>query len=378
MDFRNLTQWLDSLLQHGIPASETMISFQGKTVYHHTVGFSDENATHPVTERDIYWLYSLSKPMTACAVMQLVESGKVELDVPVNHYLPELPAWTVRDADGVRPAHEAPTIRQLLSMRGGLNYDLNAAPIRECLEKSGGLAGTRELVAAIAREPLQFEPGTHFNYSLCHDVLGAVVEAVSGQSFGEYMKQHIFTPLGMKDTGFTMTKQQRDRLSTPYMQETGTTNNKAIGPENGFRLSDSYESGGAGIFSVASDYLLFAEAMSNGGVGRTGNQILKPETIDLLRTDQMDDICRKDFDLIGRPGYSYGLGVRTMIDPKAGNAESPIGEFGWDGAAGSYALMDPENHLAVVYMQHVHNCSYAYSDIHPTLRNYTYRAIFNR
>ena len=143
------------------------------------------------------------------------------------------------------------------------------------------------------------------------------------------------------------------------MQETGTTNNKAIGPENGFRLSDSYESGGAGIFSVASDYLLFAEAMSNGGVGRTGNQILKSETIDLLRTDQMDDICRKDFDLIGRPGYSYGLGVRTMIDPKAGNAESPIGEFGWDGAAGSYALMDPENHLAVVYMQHVHNCSYA-------------------
>ena len=202
------------------------------------------------------------------------------------------------------------------------------------------------------------------------------MEAVSGQSFGEYMKPHIFIPLGMKDTGFTMTKQQQDRLSTQYMQETGTTSNKVMGPKNGFRLSDSYESGGAGIFSVALDYLRFAEAMSNGGVGRTGNQLLKPETIDLMRTDQMDDICRKDFDMIGRPGYSYGLGVRTMVDPKGGNSESPVGEFGWDGAAGSYALMDPQNRLAVVYMQHVHNCPYAYSDIHPTLRNYTYRAIF--
>lgn len=378
MDFHDLTQWLDSLLQHGIPASETMISFQGKTVYHHTVGFSDENSVHPATEQDIYWLYSLSKPITVCAVMQLVESEKLELDAPVYRYLPELSSWKVRDSDGIRPAKAAPTIRHLLSMRGGLNYDLNAVPIKKCLECSNGLAGTRELAAAIAKEPLQFEPGSHFHYSLCHDILGAVVEAVSHQSFGEYLKQHIFIPLGMGNTGFTMTKQQKDRLSTLYVQEPGTMSNKAIRADNTFCLSANYESGGAGLFSVASDYLLFAEAMSNGGVARTGNQILKPETIDLLRTDQMDDICRKDFDAIGRAGYSYGLGVRTMANPKGGNSESPVGEFGWDGAAGSYVLMDPENHLAIVYMQHVHGCSYAYSDIHPSLRNQTYRAIFNR
>ncbi len=378
MNFQSITERLDNLPNYGIPASETIISFRGETIYHHIVGFSDEKAACPATAQDIYWLYSLSKPMTVCAVMQLVENKKIELDAPVNRYLPKLSEWTVRTEEGVSPVHRAPTIRQLLSMRGGLNYDLNTEAIRRCSESSDGSAGTQELVAAIAEEPLQFEPGAHFNYSLCHDILGAVVEAISDQTFGEYMKQHIFDPLGMKDTGFRMTQAQQARLSTLYSQKAGTTENTAIEPTNVFRLSESYESGGAGLFSTASDYLLFAEAMSNGGIGRSGKQILKAETIDLLRTDQMDDICRKDFDMLGRIGYSYGLGVRTMVDPKASNAESPVGEFGWDGAAGSYTLMDPQNHLAIVYLQHIHGCGYAYSELHPALRDDTYRAIFNR
>ena len=118
--------------------------------------------------------------------MQLIESGKVELDVPVNHYLPELPAWTVRDTDGVRPAHEAPTIRHLLSMRGGLNYDLNAAPIRECLEKSGGLAGTRELVAAIAGEPLPPLPESRCSLNRELTLITACVTTSSEQSWKPY------------------------------------------------------------------------------------------------------------------------------------------------------------------------------------------------
>lgn len=355
MKFDKLTAFLNDLPAKGIPGSSTMISVAGETVYAHSAGFSSVDRQQPSSETDIYWLYSLSKPITVCAVMQCVERGLLALDEEIDRYMPELSEWTVRKETGIEKV-KAPTIRQLLTMCAGLNYDLSS-PSVIAAKTANPDAGTYEIVKAIAREPLQFVPGTHFQYSLAHDVLGSVIEAVSGQRFGEYLKQNVFIPLGMYSTGFSMDDEQREHFADLYVQDLQTGENVLLGDDNIYQITPAYESGGAGLFSTAQDYLLFAEMMSNGGVGRNGARILRAETIDMIRADQMTEQTRKDFDQLGRRGYSYGLGVRTKVDSLGGEVSSAFGEFGWDGAAGSYVIMDPQIHLAVVYLQHVHCCA---------------------
>lgn len=369
MKFDKLAAFLDGLPHQGIPGCSLMVSVTGKTVYTHSAGFSDTAQNCPSCETDVYWLCSLSKPVTVCGVMQCFERGLLELDAEVNTYLTQMEEWTVRRENDVVKT-TSPTIRQLLSMCSGLSYDLDSPSI-VAAKKANPNADTYDMVQAIAREPLSFEPGTHFQYSLSHDVLGAVIEAVTGQRFGEYLKENIFTPLGMHDTGFVMNEEQRSRFAAMYVRNLQTGENVLLGKENNFQLTPRYESGGAGLFSTAEDYLLFAEAMSNGGVGRNGVRILQPKTIDMIRADQMTEQTRKDFDQLGKRGYSYGLGVRTMVDRLDGEVSSALGEFGWDGAAGSYVLMDPENRLAIVYLQHVHCCADV-GAIHETIRELVY------
>lgn len=372
MEFDQLTAFLNTLPTKGIPGSSTMISVGGETVYAHSAGYAKTDKQQPSSETDVYWLYSLSKPITVCGVMHCVERGLLALDEGIDRYMPELDEWTVRTETGIERV-KAPTVRQLLTMCAGLNYDL-CSPSVTVAKTANPNAGTREIVKAISCEPLQFVPGTHFQYSLAHDVLGGAIEAVSGQRFGEYLKQHIFDPLGMHNTGFIMDDGQRGRFADLYVQDPQTGENTLLGSENIYQVTPAYESGGAGLFSTAQDYLLFAEMMSNGGVGRNGARILQAETIDLIRSDQMTEQTRKDFDQLGRRGYSYGLGVRTKVDSLGGEVSSAFGEFGWDGAAGSYVIMDPQNRLAVVYLQHVHCCASA-GNIQVAIRETVYRCL---
>lgn len=367
-----LADYLDSLEKCGIPGCDCVIYHNHKPIFRHIAGYADSGKTKPLTNANTYWLFSASKVITCTAIMQLVEKGSICLDDPVSDYLPEYKSQKVRNGSVTEQAKNTMTIRHLLTMQSGLNYNIGAPSIIKVLDDTNRQATTRQIIKALANEPLDFEPGLHYQYSLSHDVLGAVIEEVSGQQFGTYLDEHIFKPLGMKNTGFELTPERKANLADQFEYHMDTMTSVPMSPENCYALSKQYESGGAGLISTADDYILFLDAMCNDGTSNDGYKLLSPEAIDLMRKDQLHDISKKDFDSMGKIGYSYGLGVRTLVEKEKSGARSPLGEFGWDGAAGAYALIDVENHLAIFYVQHVRGCGYAYQEVHPKIRNLTY------
>lgn len=370
-----LADYLDSLAQYGIPGCECSVVYNHEIIFRHKSGYSDHAMKKPLTGSNTYWIFSATKLITCTAVMRLIDKKLIALDAPVSDYLPEYKNMMVKTGSGPVPCRITPTIRHLLSMQSGLNYNLGSPSLLKILKADGDKATTRQLIRALANEPLDFEPGTHFQYSLSHDVLGAVIEVVSGQSLGEYFDEHIFKPLGMKDTGFKLTPERKARMCDLFEFDVDSKTSLPVSSENCYALSGNYESGGAGLISTADDYILFLDAMCHGGISADGYRLVSMESIDNMRQDQLSESSKKDFDLWGRIGYSYGLGVRTLVEKEKSGARSPLGEFGWDGAAGAYAFIDPENHLAVFYAQHVRKCGFVYHDIHPKIRDLTYEMI---
>lgn len=370
-----LADYMDSLGKCGIPQCECVVYHCNKPVFRHTAGYAISTEEKSPVNSNTYWLYSASKVITCTAVMQLMEKGSICLDDPVSDFLPEYGDQKVRNGSFIEQAKNIMTIRHLLSMQSGLNYNLDAPSIVEVLKDTDGLAATRQIIKALAKEPLDFEPGTHFQYSLSHDVLGAVIEEVSGQKLGSYLDEHIFRPLGMKNTGFELTAERKENMADQFEFHMDTMTSVPMSRENNYVLSGKYESGGAGLISTLDDYILFSNAMCNGGTGIDGYKLLSTGSIDLMRTNQLHAASQKDFELFGKIGYGYGLGVRTLIEKEKSGVRSPLGEFGWDGAAGAYALIDVENHLVVFYLQHVRNCGYVYEVIHPKIRDLTYEML---
>ncbi len=374
MNFDQLDRLMDSMQdRYGVPGCQVWVYHDHRIAHRYSAGFADESHTRPVSERDIYILYSATKVMTNVAMMRLVERGKLSLDDEVSRYLPEFSHMKVQTGEGVRPAERAITIGHLSTMCAGLTYNLDTPYIQAA--RQAGKRTTREMMAAIAQEPLLFEPSTHFNYSLCHDVLGAVIEIVSGMRFGEYLRREIFEPLGMEDTTFWPTDEQKMRISAQYRYDPETARVVKISQDNPFALTDAYESGGAGLYATAPDYLRFAAALANGGRSDDGYPLLTAQSVDYMRQDRLSGPCRRDFDAIGRVGYSYGLGVRTMVEPEKHGFRTPKGEFGWDGAASSYVSIDPSHGLAIFYGMQVMGYGAMYSEVHPAIREMVYEAI---
>lgn len=375
MNRTELRDFLNALESFGIPGCDCVVHHNHKPVFRHMTGYADKERTKPITRNTTYWMYSTTKLLTCTSVMQLVEKGCLTLDDPVYAYLPEYKYLKVRSGLGVKPAQNTMTIRHLMSMQSGLNYNISAPSIIQTLKDTKGQATTRELVQAFAREPLDFEPGTRFQYSFSHDVLAAVIEVVSGYSFDRYMEENILEPLGMSNTGFELTPERQALMSDQFRYNALSRTAKPISEKNEYVLSPNYLSGGAGLISKADDFILFLDAMCNGGIGANGCRILNEESIELMRSDQLAAQSRQDFSAFDRKGYSYGLGVRVLVDKEVSGAKSPLGEFGWDGAAGASALIDPVNHLAIFYVQHVRACEYAYQTIHPRIRDLTYEML---
>ena len=374
MDFSKLTAYMDTLPSVGVPGCDLAVYREHEPVYRHMAGFRDGANTQPMRGDETYCLYSCTKVFTTCAAMQLIEAGRLHLDDPVAAYLPAYAALTVKDGDGARPARRVLTVRHLMSMQSGMNYDLESPSIREALAQTGNRASTRQLVEAMAREPLDFEPGENFEYGLSHDVLAAVIEVVSGQRFSDYLKAHIFAPLGLQTVGFRLSPADEARMCAQYVVDEHGVAQLREGDINNFRLSPEYESGGAGLYSNVRDYAVFADALANGGAGQGGARILSPEMLQLWSANQLEPASRTSFDAWNRKGYSYGLGVRTRVSTALGG-RGQIGEFGWDGAAGAWTMIDPVNHVAAFYAMHVRNFVYSYDVIHPTLRNLIYQAL---
>lgn len=374
MNFSKLDTYLKQLPSCGIPGCELAVTYKGELVYRGFAGYADTEKMRPVSENDLYYIFSISKITTCVCAMRLVEEGKLGLDDPVSKYLPAFAYLTVKGPTGKpRPAQNVMTVRHLFCMTGGLNYDLESAPIQRA--KQDPNANTISLVNAMAEMVLQFEPGTQYLYSLCHDVLAAVVEVVSGMRFADYVQKTVLDPLGMTDTGYHLPAEKRSRMAQMYTFTHRLMLSTPIEVDNFCILNDNYDSGGGGLYSSTNDQIKLLTVLANGGKTADGYSLLRPETIRMMMVNQLPDSAMPQFSPTNLFGFGWGLCGRVHMNPVVSRSRSAVGEFGWDGAAGAYGLVDPEKQVAMYYAMHVRNCRFGSHIVHPTLRNLAYECI---
>lgn len=374
MNFSELDRYLDhQTADCKLPYIDLSVSLDGKEVYRHGAGHPDAEGKKPVCGDELTWIYSASKVITCIAAVRLLAEGKFSLSDPVSNYLPAFAHLTVRERDGsVRPAKTVMTIEHLFGMTGGMDYDLNAPAIREGCER--GL-GTIALVSEMAKVPLRFDPGTDYRYSLCHDVLAAVIEVVTGMKFSEYLRTVFFDPLGLQNIGFRPTEAQKARFASLFEYRAGTQICTPREPANQFMLTPDYDSGGAGLFSTVDDYMAIISAVACGGVAPNGYRLIDEECIPMMQKNILPPRALDHFVTTRLFGYGWGLCGRVHINPAMSGSISPVGEFGWDGAASAFSMIDPQNHIALYLSTQVFAGPYLYHIVHPEIRNLVYRAL---
>ena len=389
MNFEALKNFMDRLTSWRIPGNSISVCLDGKEVFNYQSGYENYEKKIPMTKGKLFNVFSCSKPITVVAALQLYEKGFFLLDDPLYDFIPEYRHMFVKDSDGnVTDAKNPITLRHLFTMQAGFGYDFSLPCFKKAREQTDGKMNTLEVVKCLAREPLFFEPGSHWRYSLCHDELAAAVEVISGKKFRDYVKESIFVPLEMKDS-YYHNDDVIDKVAEMYvyansaetdivaMQKSASNEIdgkiKNVGKRVEHVLGSEYDSGGAGVTTSVEDYSKFASALANGGVGRNGEKIISAGTIDLLRTNQLGDVQMKDFNWQQLRGYGYGLGVRTLVDVAKSGSCGNIGEFGWGGAAGATVLIDPSVGLSVFYTHHMLNPQEEYYQ--PRLRNVVYSCI---
>lgn len=334
--FEATKQFCDSLLSYGLPGFDLIVYHKGNCVLRYRNGYRDLENKLPMTGTERMNLYSCSKPITCTAAMQLWEKGLFDLEDPISKYLPEFHDMDVLTDHGVEKAKNPILIRHLFQMTSGLSYDVYSPSMQLCRQATNGGCPGREAVRYLAKEPLLFEPGTQWRYSLSHDVLAVLVEVLSGEPFEDYVKHHIFDPLGMNNSTFLLPKDELDTIAPQYTFENGQA--VLIGKETmTYRLGPKHASGGAGCISTVDDYIKFVEALRKG-------QLLKPETIALMAVDCMIPAYMPTYFL--RETHGYGLGIRC------GNGDPRNSDLGWDGAACSYMSLDVENDISIFFGAH--------------------------
>lgn len=362
---KKLDAHMQGLVDQGhLPGVTTMLVRHGKVVnfeVHGKKGFDGP----PMTKDTIFRIYSQTKPVTGVAMMILFEEGKWTLDDPVSKFIPEfanLRVFKSVNADGsfdTVPAERPPTMRELMSHSAGFAYGLVPDnPLDKAYaDKVLGARSRDDFVKAIAEIPLVDQPGKRWKYSIAVDIQGLIVEKLTGQSLGDFMKARIFDPLKMKDTGFWLPAEKADRLASLYVW-----NPKAnkLAPADGFMVLDITKppvmaSGGGGLVSTNADYARFAQMLLNGGE-LEGARILKPETVKLMRTNALSDTIMNSSDppFNTARGRGFGLDFAVVLDSaKAG----PQGEgtYSWGGAAGTWFWIDPKNDLLFLGMIHILN-----------------------
>ena len=392
MDFTSLKEFMDGMAENYYPGCAINVCVKGKTVFTYGAGYADLETKTPFSPDDYVYIYSCSKVTTAVAGCQLLEKGKFLLNDPLHEYMPEYKNMTVLENDGtLREAKRPILVGDLFSMTAGFNYDLKNDGILKAGELTGGKFNTAQVARSIASVPLGFDPGDHWRYSLCHDVLGGFIEVVSGMKFRDYVKKNIFDPLGMTRSFYHATEDIKSKMASQYTfvakgestecdiveaQKYGTALDGTfvnVGKTNHHILGEEYDGGGAGIISTANDYVKLAAALAAGGRGQTGEYILSPYTVELMKTNRLTPAQMNDFNWPALRGYGYGLGVRTHIDKAQSGSTSNLGEFGWGGAAASTLIADTACELAVFLTQHCLNPRESWYQ--PRLRNVVYSCL---
>lgn len=359
MDFTLLDRYLESLLDSGLPMYDCVIHVEGKEIYRRQGGYIDVAGRVRHRPHTRYFMYSATKPVTCAAALTLLEAGAFRMGDPLYWYLPEYEHMQVADrkpggCPTLRPAQTHIRIRDLFQMTAGMTYNIHMPSLREAIRETGGRAPTREIARDMAREPLSFDPGARWQYGFCHDVLGALVEVISGVRFGEYVKKTIFTPLGMEHSSFHAGADTSD-MAKQYRFNDVTKKPHEIDLSNPFIFGEEYDGGGGGMVSTVEDYIRFADMLANGGVGENGRRILSEASLELMGQGGLTPAQAESFTWEGMEGRNYGFGVAVHTEPGVSGSLAPVGEFGWGGAAGSAVYVDPASHTAVFYAQHVMN-----------------------
>lgn len=338
---------------------------KGEEVYYGEYGEADKEKGLPMRRDCIFRCYSMTKPVTSVAVMILVERGKLSLSDAVSNYLPGFREQQVYTESGLVPVEREVTIQDLMDMTAGVVYPDASFPagaiMQEMIDEyyrkifeEDTPTSTYDLANLIGEQPLAFQPGEEWCYSFCADVLGAVVEVVSGKSYGEFLHENIFKPLGMVDTDFYVPEEKQNRFcqNYQYMPETQTMEPctwQHLGLSYFHLKKPAFESGGAGLVSTIDDYSRFVKMMLGKGT-LDGVRILGKKTVEWMTQNHLNEKQLKTFNWEALKGYGYGNLMRVMIREELAESLGSNGEFGWDGWLGSYVFMDPKEDLAVIYV----------------------------
>lgn len=381
MDFSKLDTFVSNLDIFGVPCCDCTVTYRHETVFRRMAGFTDLEKTRLPSDDDVYFVYSCTKLVTAVAAMQLIEQGKLSLGDPVRKFFPEYGRFVQKGGVTV-PAEREATVEDLLSMQGGIDYDLYK-PHLVAFMRQDPQADTQAFIREFLKDPLQFEPGTDYLYSMCLDVVGAIIEQVSGERYGDYIRRHIADPLGWQVCALQPTPELTARMVQHYECDSdGYRYHRVPGyltpvPRgvNPYIVGENYESAGAGLITRASDMMLLVDALANDGVGKNGFRVLSRASIDEMRRNRLDTPEKFMHHAFGLSdyGYGYGLAVRTMVDDRL--SLSPVGEFGWDGAAGAFLMSDPVNRIALTYFMSVRGLKNLKPAVHHRMRDLIYEAL---
>ena len=351
-----------------IPGCQVLVSRHGIPAYFESMGLMDRERGRPVQDDTIFRIYSMSKPITSVALMMLWEEGRFQLTDPVHRFIPSWrgqEVWESGEGDQMitRPPASAPTMQHILSHTAGLTYGGLLpgleSPVDQSYQKVGIARGDgetlMEFVDKLGRVPLLYEPGQKWHYSLATDVCGALVEIISGQPFESFLKERIFDPLGMIDTGFRVSDDQAPRFAACYMRMPNKQVVLEDDPETShYRHKRNFFSGGGGLVGTTKDYMAFCEMLRQGGQFN-GYQLLGRRTLELMTSnhlmsgESLAQMALGAFSETTNAGVGFGLGFATTMDEVASRTVG-AGDFYWGGRASTIFWVDPEEDLQVIFM----------------------------
>ena len=358
-----------------IPCSVVQVADASGPVYTDAYGWADVEDQAPITVDSIFRIYSMTKPITSIVLMQLFEEGALLLEDPVEKFLPEFANPTVmvggNDVSPVtRPAARSITIRDLLSHCSGLTYGfLRQGPV-DARYRAEGLGdinapdySLREGMKSLAKQPLLFDPGTAWNYSMSTDVCGAVIEAITGSTLAQAFAERVFDPLSMLNTGFSVPSTEAERFTSLYAPISGSMTRIDRAGSSAYLEPPAFLSGGGGLVSTLGDYQKFTSMLLAGGVG-DGNRLIGRRTLEYMASNHLpggrllNELGQSVFAEVAMDGMGFGLGFSVVEDPAANGSLCSVGEFAWGGAASTAFWVDPVEEITAVFMTQLLPSSY--------------------
>jgi CubicO group peptidase (beta-lactamase class C family) len=335
-----------------LPGAVALIARRGRIAYLEALGLRDPVTASPMREDTIFRIYSMTKPIVSVAVMMLVEDGQVKLSDPVAKFLPQFSGPKVAvERDGAMelvPAVRDITIQDLLRHTGGLTYEFRGTAVVQKMYMNAKIfrrnQSNADQAATLASLPLMHQPGTHWEYSRSTDVLGRVIEVVSGLTLGAFLAERIFTPLGMADTAFHVPADKQERLAEAFATDPQTGDAAQLIE---VREKPSFESGGGGLVSTVRDYARFCQMMLAGGT-LDGVRLIGRKTVELMTSDHLGPVTGAPDLLL--PGYGFGLGFAVRRETGLAPIPGSVGEFYWGGLAGTTFWIDPKEQMFAIAM----------------------------